>query len=594
VLQLGSPKQRALIGVLILHANEPVLRGRLIEDLWGDTPPKTVNSVLNVYLSKVRRLLSEGVDEQPLVTQAAGYVLRVPPEALDARRFEALVEQGREQLAEGEADCAAATLRAALTLWRGPALADFAAEPFAQYEIGRLEELRLIALESRIEADLALGRHDALVAELEALVAEHPYREGLRAQLMLALYRRGRQAEALETYRHARRSFVEELGIEPGPRLQALEAAILRQDTSLDRPAAEARQGDAKPPAETDVRQRRRRARWAFALAAALTLVVVAAVVAASHARSSASSAPAKLLGDSVAVIDPESASLSGEIPVGGRPTGVAVGAGSVWVANRDDDTLLRIDPRSRKVVRTIGLGVHPNGVAVGAGSVWVLSDWALLRFDPDINEVIARVPLPRRGGFRFPWFHVEVGENAVWVCACATVDGALAHVDPSTDSIVFVREGPVGAVDYEDGALWALTGYELDTIERIDATTNAVVQTIPRGRIGGAATEAPRLLVAGDGVAWYASAEALWRMDAATGRFTGSVPLGHTPSSVALGDGAVWVAALDGNLLRIDPTSRTDVKTIRLGVRPLTGDAIAVGEGAVWVAMTSLVAITP
>ncbi len=147
---------------------------------------------------------------------------------------------GRRELASGEAERASLTLRDALALWRGPALADLAFEPFAQTEIARLEELRLTALEARIEADLALGRQDSLVAELETLVAAHPYREGLRAQLMLALYRSGRQAEALETYRRARRTFSEELGIEPGPRLQELEGAILRHDSSLEAPGPEA------------------------------------------------------------------------------------------------------------------------------------------------------------------------------------------------------------------------------------------------------------------------------------------------------------------------------------------------------------------
>ena len=208
-LPIGSPRQRALLGLLLLHANEPITRERLIEELWPDGPPQTVSAVLNVYLSRLRRLLVGGKGEQPLLTEAAGYVLHVPPEGLDARRFETLLETGRQELACGETARASVTLRDALALWRGPALADLAFEPFAQSEIARLEELRLTAIESRIESDLAVGRQDALVAELETLVAAHPYREGLRVQLMLALYRSGRQAEALETYRSARRTFSE-------------------------------------------------------------------------------------------------------------------------------------------------------------------------------------------------------------------------------------------------------------------------------------------------------------------------------------------------------------------------------------------------
>lgn len=589
-LSLGSPKQRALLGTLLLHANEPVSRDRLIEDLWGDAAPKTVNAVLNVYLSRLRRLLADATGDHPLVRQASGYVLRVSPEQLDAYRFEVLLEKGRRELASGDARLAAQTIRQALGLWRGPALADFTSEPFAQNEIARLEELRLTAFEGRIEAELALGHHHALVAELESLVAAHPYREGIVAQLMLALYRCGRQAEALESYRRARRTFVQELGIEPGPRLQALERAILSQDASLD--------SETQKPAEEEraeaVGQQRRPMRWVLALTMGLVLVVAVAAVAVDHNPSKASPAPVALEGDSVAVIDADRGTVVGEIPVGGRPTGLAVGEGSVWVANRDDNTLLRIDARSREVVRTIGLSVKPTTVAVGAESVWVLSDWALLRFDPDINEVVGRVSLPRKGRF-FPWIFLEVGENSVWVCSCATLDGALAHIDPDTNSMVFMRKGPVGAIEYGDGALWALTGYELGTIERIDPRTNAVVRTLPLGRLGGAATIKPRLIVADEGGSWSATAEALWRIDPSTGRVTGSVPLGQPPVDVAVGDGTVWVAAYDGNVLGIDPTSQTVAATIPLGLRPLERpDAMAVGEGAVWVALTTLVPITP
>ena len=250
----------------------------------------------------------------------------------------------------------------------------------------------MTAVEARIEGDLHLGRQDSLVSELETLVAAHPYREGLRAQLMLTLYRSGRQAEALETYRRARRTFSEELGIDPGPGLQELEGAILRQDPSLQAPDSEA-PGREEEWTETDRLQRRFPTRWAFALGAALVLAIVAALVAAAIYSSDGSLEPVVLAGDSVAVIDPKTDTIIGEIPAGGRPAGPAVGEGSVWVGNRDDNTLLRIDPRSLNVVRTIGLSVAPTDVEVGAGSVWVLSDWTLPRVDPAINDVVDSVP---------------------------------------------------------------------------------------------------------------------------------------------------------------------------------------------------------
>src|SRR5438445_328707 len=229
---LGAAKQRALLALLLLRANEVVSSDRLVEELWGERPPAKAAKNVQVYVSQLRRVLGDG----RLETQGHGYLLRVEPGALDAERFLALLDEGREALAAGEAKRAAETLRAALVLWRGAALADVAYEQFAQAEIARLDELRLVAVEERIEADLALGRHVALVAELEGLVRAEPLRERPRAQLMLALYRSGRQAEALEAYQDARRVLVDELGLEPSRSLHELERAILTQDAALDAP----------------------------------------------------------------------------------------------------------------------------------------------------------------------------------------------------------------------------------------------------------------------------------------------------------------------------------------------------------------------
>ena len=228
-VSLGGPKPRALLAVLLLHANEVVAADRLIDELWGEHSSERAAGALRVNVSRLRKALPPDV----LTTRAPGYVLRVEPEQLDLHRFERLADEGRRLLARGLAADAAERLRDALALWRGPALADFVYESFAQAAIGRLEEIRLAAIELRIDAELALGRHDELIGDLEALVAEHPLRERLRTALMTALYRSGRQAEALDTYKDARRIFVEELGIEPGPALQELERAILRQDPAL-------------------------------------------------------------------------------------------------------------------------------------------------------------------------------------------------------------------------------------------------------------------------------------------------------------------------------------------------------------------------
>jgi DNA-binding SARP family transcriptional activator len=227
-LELGGAKPRSLLAILLLHANQVLSTDRLIDELWGASPPATAAKSLQVMVSKLRKRLGD----DRLATHPPGYVLRVEPAALDLARFEQLVGEARQAAPES----AARKLRQALALWRGPALADLAYESFAQAEIARLEELRLAALDQRIDADLATGRHAELVGELEALVAQHPLRERLRCQLMLALYRSGRQAEALDAYRSARRELSEELGLEPSEELKRLEQAILRQDPALDLP----------------------------------------------------------------------------------------------------------------------------------------------------------------------------------------------------------------------------------------------------------------------------------------------------------------------------------------------------------------------
>jgi len=240
-LSLGGHQQRALLALLLLRANQVVPVDEIVEDLWGARPPPSATKSVQALISKLRKLLAEpgavaedASEDGILLTRSHGYVLTVVPGELDLHRFQSLTEEGRRALAAGRPDEAEERLREALALWRGPPLAEFAYESFAQVEIARLEELRLSALEERIEADLALGRHHDLIPEVEALVAANPLRERLRGQLMIALYRSGRQAEALQVYQQARHTLVDELGIEPGQALQRLEQAILQQDESLD------------------------------------------------------------------------------------------------------------------------------------------------------------------------------------------------------------------------------------------------------------------------------------------------------------------------------------------------------------------------
>lgn len=231
-IPLGGARQRAVLALLLVHRNEALSRDVIVDELWGDDAPQTAVKVLQNCVSALRKVLPDG--GETLRTVGPGYELRLEPDELDRDRFERLVAEGRAALEAGDYADASDQFRRALALWRGAPLSDFAYERFAQDEIARLEEVHVAALEDRIQAELGLARHDDLVPELEALVTKHPMRERLRAQLMLALYRSGRQAEALEAYRAARRTLLAELGIEPGRALQELEHAILMQDRALD------------------------------------------------------------------------------------------------------------------------------------------------------------------------------------------------------------------------------------------------------------------------------------------------------------------------------------------------------------------------
>jgi DNA-binding SARP family transcriptional activator len=281
-VSLQAAKPRALLALLLLGRNRVVPVDRLVDGLWGDNPPATAVKGLQVYVSQLRRAI--GADS--VLTTPPGYLLRVEEGALDLDRFELLVREGRERLAAGDPAEAARLLEEGLALWRGPALAGLASEPFGAEAAARLEDARLAALEDRIEADLALGRHGALIGELEELVAAHPLRERPRAQLMLALYRSGRQADALDLYRRTRATFVEELGIEPRPELQELERAILRQDPELRQPS----RSESRPaePEQPGLRRRRRPLVLAVALAVAALAAGALALALTNGASSSA------------------------------------------------------------------------------------------------------------------------------------------------------------------------------------------------------------------------------------------------------------------------------------------------------------------
>ena len=407
-LKLGSGKQLALVAVLLLNANEAVSTDQLVDELWGESPPPTAPKIVRNYVSVLRRELGDR-----LVTKPPGYLLRVEEGELDSERLERAIRRGD---AEG--------LTNALALWRGKPLAQFTYEPFARQEIERLEELRLTAIEALNDAELDLGRHAGLVAQLEALVREHPLRERLSGQLMLALYRSGRQSEALEAYRHARRVLDEQLGIEPGPALRELEHKILNQDESLAPPPVLA---ESPSPTE-DARRRSRYRRWILIGGLLLLAAVIAAAIRETHGSGGGLS---RVRVNNVGVILPKTNGIVSEIPVGIRPGPVAAGAGSLWVGNLQDRNLTKIDPRRLRVVSTISLGNRtPTGLAVGEGAVWVAYGLRgeLSRVEPQFGQVTKTIAVAGRAAGATVG-SVAVGAGFVWA---AFGDSSLARIRPA------------------------------------------------------------------------------------------------------------------------------------------------------------------
>jgi YVTN family beta-propeller protein len=566
-VSIGGARQRAVLAVLLLHRGEVVPVDRLVDELWGERPPDTATKTVQVYVSRLRK----GLGQDALVTRSGGYVLEVEPDRLDATRFERLAGEGRAALQRGDARDARRLLGEALGLWRGPPLADFAYETFAQGEIVRLEEQRLAALEQRIEADLALGEHAALIPELERLVREHPARERLRAQLILALYRSGRQADALESYRDARRALVEELGLDPSRELRELEQAILTQDPAIDAPRRAA-------AARAD-RERRSAASLLAVGGGLLLAAIVGAVVVSAGGEADSQRAAA----NSLAVIDPDSNSVVATVPTGVRPAEVAAGGGQVWVANHADDTVTQISARRRTVLGTTSPGGAVGGLAVDAGGVWIGTGDArrsrLVRLDPGSRLVVRSVRLARRAevlGLTVPG-PVTIGFGSIWVG-----DGfsRIARVHPRTGEATAVPVGnsPI-AIAAGAGAVWVVDD-EDDTLTRIDpAAENAVLTSTPLGR-------GPSAVAVGEGAVWAANTQddTVARIDPASGAVTQTVRVGRRPSGIAVGDGAVWVAnSLSGTVSRLDPSTGRVEATVDVGEAP-TGLTFA--RGLVWVSV--------
>jgi DNA-binding SARP family transcriptional activator/DNA-binding beta-propeller fold protein YncE len=569
-LSLGGAKQRALLAYLLLHANRIVSTENLIDALWGERAPETATHTLHVYVSQLRKVFREAGSpgSVELATEARGYVLRIDPEDLDLDRFERLTAGARKELEQGEFGDAADQLRKALDLWRGPPLSDLPYEGFPRQEIARLEELHLAAVEDRIEADLHLGRHAQLVSELQTLVREHPLRERLAGQLMLALYRSGRQAESLQVYRDTQITLNTELGIDPSSSLQQLEQRILQQDPELDWQPSE-----AEPP-RAEAGPTRRLA--PLAIVVGVVVVALAGIVAVAFSRQIP--APPSSVGlNSVGRIDERTAELVASIPTAGRGAGALTWAdGSIWVANTISRTVARIDPETDEVMQSVPTDGAPTDIAAGEGMVWVLNglEGEVHAIDPRTNEVTLKISVPQGSG------GIAVGAGFVWVTN--PLETTLTKINPGTGEVLRpIPLGPRGsgspeAIAVGGDAVWVGDGLA-PAMWKVNAATDEVVGNPGLRGVPSAIAVAP------DGRVWLTSYEEnlVTVMDPTTLQST-TYDVGRGPSGIATGENAVWVVhSLDGTASSIDPSSGEDLATVEVGDTPL---GIALGGGWVWV----------
>jgi DNA-binding SARP family transcriptional activator/ABC-type transport system substrate-binding protein len=523
---LGGAKQRAALAMLLLHPNEVVSRDRLIDGLWGDEPPPSAAHTVEAYVSRLRAALNSDGEASRLVARAPGYLLRVERGELDLDRFKALSSEAGQAMSAGDAPAAASALCDALRLFRGAPLEDLAYAPFAQDEIGWLEELQTTALEQRIDADLACGRHAELIGELESLVARHRLRERFWAQLMLALYRSDRQGDALAAYERARRTLVEELGLEPGPTLAELQQRMLRHDPELapasDRVAAAtvshpaASAGDAARPqpqvshsgagvvgreereprdALTRSRLRRRRVRVGVATGMAAILAAVLITVVLQDERS-AGSAPRP----GVNFLDARTGAVVGHLPVHITSMLEYVN-GTFWELTGSETTasvsIRAIDARTHRTREEFPSPVEDVGYFVVDGDDLWVTDYrqpVLLRVDVRLGRVAQRIPLAHRiaeprEGSSYGAKKLVVADGSIWVGRT----GEVVQVDPNAGKVV--RRFPLPyqwGMAVGEGKVWVVTK---DGVTWIDPRTHELGPTTP---IGGADD-----VIAGAGFAW-------------------------------------------------------------------------------------------
>jgi YVTN family beta-propeller protein len=586
---LGGRQQRAVLARLLVAGAAGASVEQLADMLWSERPPSGFVTTIQTYVFHLRKLLeperSRGTPGEVLVTENGRYRLAIPSDATDVVLFKRAVEAGQQQLAAGEVAAAATEMRRGLALWRGEVLADLADLEFVAPFAARLNEQRLAAIEAVFDCELVAGHHAAVIGDLDELIALHPLREQLYERRMLALYRAGRQSEALNSFDQLRGQLRDELGVDPGEPVQRLQRQVLAHDPSLDvRPVPSTDDVAVSAPLLTDTEPRSdnrpdrrpwyRQRRWVIgscAVVVASAVAATSAVVLSQTPRSSLRTFPP----NSVGVIA-SNGSLHDAVATGQNPGGVAYGAGSIWVTNTSDGTVSRIDPRSRAVTQTVRVHAQPVGIAASGEDVWVANsgDSSVSRINARENDVVQqRIVVGNLPSA------IAAGPSGVWVANSA--DDTIQRIDPVTGTAgdpIRVGAGPAGlAVDAH--SVWVANG-RAATVTRVDADASPakVVDDFPVGAGPAAIAVTPTAV-------WVANQLDLTvdRLDPATGRRLATVIVGDGPSSILATSSTVWVAnEFDGTVTQIDPTTSKVRRKIALGTVPA---GLALAGSTVWVA---------
>jgi DNA-binding SARP family transcriptional activator len=552
-ITLPPGHRRTLLIDMLLHAGEELAVERLVEDIWEGTPPPTAAKIVQLHISHLRR----GLGSERIERGAAGYSLRVAAGEVDA--------QQAQQLAAAATDASLqdrlALLRQALSLWRGRPLADVEYLGFARNEASRLEEMRLVLQERLVEARLEAAEHRELIPELERLVAEHPLREHLGALLMLALYRAGRQSEALEVYSHVRKVLQKELGLEPGPELQQLQRKILEHAPELDAPRRRAY-------------ARRPRLR-ATAAVAAISGIVAAVVVWTLWPNT----APAHPAANGAIEIGAHDGRLAKSVRLGLTPRALLLRGNVLWAANFGDHTVTRVDLRTGRAV-AVGLPAAPTALAGADSAIWVASSFSdtLFRLDPATGQLTATVKLAA------PADALAVAANAVW--AVSQEAGTLTRIDPTTGHAAIVARhlsGPTGIAADRD-TLWIATSFSRKLLD-LDAHSHRMIPYT--------LALAPEAVAVGCG--------AVWLTDPADNEVTQfdlrdhsvrTIAVGQNPTGVSASDTTAWVTDdLSHSVHEIDCATHAVVRVMQFGSnavggRRLSPSAVASTANGAWVAL--------